>query len=439
MSLGAVSWIGYPLSLVLIWQLVLLLALYIAQARSFVVPAPPSNVGAIYNPLLTDRRSDHHAASSFRLSSPYRRRTLPSPPIMEQQATSSDDTENVDWSPLDPESLVSAPCLIEQELCEPSGDADKPRIAKDFAYANAVLDAWKQDEQEATTLWDTKIRPIVYMDEEETPLYGRIVVKNKEMSPDKKRPGILLFHTGAGPHDIFLYWKAAALVNSLADDDNDDNVVVLIADILSDDTGWAWDDDRTKYTRSRDQVLHVEEASDSAGTLSWSRPLLAKRIKSAINTMMEEEDVDPSRIAAIGWCLGGHSILELARISVNDDDISIRAMVTFHGVFDGVPKMEPFDDSDGAGALPDLSRCELLICNGVEDPFVKAEDMENALRIFQKLRIPVSLLQLRDARHGFSNPAQDFNTNSKAFGYHQESANKSWRQGIALLRRRLFQ
>jgi dienelactone hydrolase len=58
--------------------------------------------------------------------------------------------------------------------------------------------------------------------------------------------------------------------------------------------------------------------------------------------------------------------------------------------------------------------------------------------IFQKNRNIVSLLQLQHAKHGFTNPAQDYNKrNPDAFGYHPESANKAWRQTMSLLRRRL--
>jgi len=45
-------------------------------------------------------------------------------------------------------------------------------------------------------------------------------------------------------------------------------------------------------------------------------------------------------------------------------------------------------------------------------------------------------LQLKDAKHGFTNPAQDFN-DIPAFGFDKESADKAWRQAMALLRRRL--
>jgi dienelactone hydrolase len=53
--------------------------------------------------------------------------------------------------------------------------------------------------------------------------------------------------------------------------------------------------------------------------------------------------------------------------------------------------------------------------------------------LFQLYGHTTSLLQL-EARHGFTNPAQVHNDNP-AFGYHAASAQKAWRQALALLAR----
>jgi dienelactone hydrolase len=55
--------------------------------------------------------------------------------------------------------------------------------------------------------------------------------------------------------------------------------------------------------------------------------------------------------------------------------------------------------------------------------------------LFQKNRHTTSLLQL-DAKHGFTNPAQEFNENP-AFAYHEPSATKAWKQTLAMLQRRI--
>lgn len=55
--------------------------------------------------------------------------------------------------------------------------------------------------------------------------------------------------------------------------------------------------------------------------------------------------------------------------------------------------------------------------------------------MLQGLGHRTSLLQL-EAKHGFTNPAQEFNPNP-AFAYDAEAASKAWKQAVALLRRTL--
>jgi dienelactone hydrolase len=316
------------------------------------------------------------------------------------------------WTPLNPESLVSAPCLIEQTLCQINGD--QPQLAKDFNYATAVLDAWRQEEAAAADLWEAETHAIQYCDEDGTALYGHVIRKKSQARQENELPGVVFFHTGAGPHDLFLLWKAVSLVHLLPG-----GCVVFVADLLSDESGWAWGPDRARYNRARDQLLRVDETTNT-------RPALQKTIHAALQAVSALSQVDCRKLAALGWCLGGHPVLELGRMKRPE----IRAMVTFHGVFGGSPVPKPDEEVSLEGS------CEILICHGTEDPFVPPEALKQALETLQYFRHTTSLLQLRGAKHGFSNPAQDFNDNP-AFGFNQEAASKAWRQALALLKRRL--
>ena len=213
---------------------------------------------------------------------------------------------------------------------------------------------------------------------------------------------------------MFLLYKAVSLVNSLEDD-----CVVFIADILGDESGWAWDSDRTRYNTAREQVLAVETTANS----DPCRPVLQQRIEAALDYLSNNECVD--RYAAFGWCLGGHPILEISRMTKVRS--SFRALVTFHGVFDGLPPPTEVEEESGASV-------DVLICHGTKDPFVSAENLERALATLQSRRFRTSLLQL-PAKHGFTNPAQDFNENP-AFAFDAESATKAWRQATNLLRQK---
>jgi dienelactone hydrolase len=301
-----------------------------------------------------------------------------------------------EWLPLNPESLVAAPCLIEQTLCQHSSDPGQPRLAKDVNYAKSVFEAWRQEEAE-TEPWSVEYRRVAYTDGN-VPLYG-YHIRPSEMS--ESTISILLFHTAVGPHDVFMLYKAANLAHEL-------NAHVFVADLLSDETGWAWDSDKTKYNQEKDKLLRVQDNK---------RPVLEGRLQAAI------DQVKSTNMAALGWCFGGHAILELAQMHVP----GIQALATFHGVFTDAPAREYGEGRPCS---------EVLICHGTDDPFTDDATMEKTLATLQDHRHLSSLLQLKGAKHGFTNPAQAYNEKDE-FDYNQEAANKSWRQAVALLKRRL--
>ena len=76
--------------------------------------------------------------------------------------------------------------------------------------------------------------------------------------------------------------------------------------------------------------------------------------------MLEKNEfVDPDRIAAIGYCFGGTTVLELARSGAD-----IAGVVSFHG---GLDSPAPADGKN--------IKCKVLVQAGADDPFQKPEDL----------------------------------------------------------------
>lgn len=305
-----------------------------------------------------------------------------------------------------------------------------PRLAKDRNYASAILEEWKREENEQTAPIEWKA--VSYSsseNENEVPLYGYLIRRepsgdeSEKPSPDGEaetatgpshQTGILLFHTGAGPHDVFLLWKATSLLRHLPDDVS---ITVMIADLLSDESGWGWDPDRTRFQNAYRQLLSTDKDNN--------RNILQSRIQASKSALLREfPGID--QWAALGWCLGGHPILEMSRVGKQAQP-NLRALVTFHGVFDTGAV------DDGGKERVEESPCEVLVCHGIHDPFVPSLAIKHAITTLQNHRHVVSLLKL-DAKHGFTNPAQKFNENP-AFAYDPNAADEAWRQSIALLRR----
>ena len=306
-----------------------------------------------------------------------------------------------------------------------------PQLAKDEEYASSIVKVWRDEIDTRTSNGGGSVAsPFMYKCKiDGSSLYGHIYrpspPSNNASSPvEKSLPGIVLFHTGAGPQDIFLRWKADSLVNE-REVFGDEGCVVLIADIIGDASGWAWHD-REKYETVRKSIL-VPDANGE-------RKKLTGRVQAAIDAIASQPGVDAKRIGVMGFCLGGHPILELARMK----HPSVRSMVTFHGVFDGVRKLSSVEDGSSVEGMDDVvsaaaSKCNVLVCTGEEDPFIPVEDLDAAMNMFNDLGYQSEMMKFERTRHGFTNPAQDCNPN-EAFAYSEEACTKAWSAALSLLK-----
>lgn len=332
--------------------------------------------------------------------------------------SSNKKAQSMNWIPLNPETFHQVT----------SGDG--VQIAKDDKYMGAVQGVWQSTKPYA---FAAEISPFVYngeadADDQQTQLYGH-VARRKQSSggSDKKSiPGVLLFHTAAGPQDVFLFHKAALILQKV-------DCVVLICDILSDEKGWGWGLDRSRYNAEKESLM------------SQNAKLLQSRVAAAVKTLCNIESlcrddiqVDRTRIAAMGWCLGGHPIFELGMtfpaLASSIPDLDIKAMVTFHGVFgrDWSTYTPPHERSP-TKKVESASKSMTLIFNGALDPFVEQGDLDKVKSYLSSIGFDVHINQLEGAKHGFSNSAQSFNENP-AFEYNEKGATESWEATITLLK-----
>jgi dienelactone hydrolase len=316
--------------------------------------------------------------------------------------TSAQYATTMEWQDLSP-SCFDEP-VIEGQL-----------IAKDDKYLESVLQIWSQEEERSHSV-ETKAVQYYARDDRSNPLFGHLLRRKSRATDDdssrdlQSLPAILLFHTAAGPQDVFLYYKADVLLQNL-------DCFVMICDIMSDADGWGWDPNRVRYNGVRQSLME------------HGAQLLKARVLAAVETICEESPtVDIKRISAMGWCLGGQPILELAGLNAENPDFAVKAMITFHGVFARGTALVPKPN-----ATENASTSRILICNGKEDPFVAPTDLAEATEYFRANGFEVETLQLEKAKHGFTNPAQDFNTNP-AFGFSKEGAVLAWNKAMELLR-----
>lgn len=154
-----------------------------------------------------------------------------------------------------------------------------------------------------------------------------------------------------------------------------------------------------------------KDAGALAGKYKGDRPLLRTRINAALTLLRANPRVNPKQLAAIGYCFGGTTVLELARSGAD-----LAAVVSFHG---GLGSPTP-DDAKNIKA-------KVLACHGADDPFVPAEEVQAFEKEMRAAKIDWQLIAYGGAVHSFTdkNAGHD---NSKGAAYNERADTRSWRE-----------
>lgn len=171
------------------------------------------------------------------------------------------------------------------------------------------------------------------------------------------------------------------------------------------------------------QARHPEDAGKFANAVRSNMDLAEKRFLAAMELLKSQPNVDPEKIAAIGYCFGGGIVLEMARRGVDLDGV-----VSFHGSL-----------ATDSPARPGRVKAKVLVYNGADDPFVKPEQIQAFKREMQAAGVDYEFVNLPGAKHSFTNPAADefgkrFNL---PLAYNAEADKTSW-AGMQAFFERIF-
>jgi len=141
------------------------------------------------------------------------------------------------------------------------------------------------------------------------------------------------------------------------------------------------------YYGNGTRVETPEEAQVLMATVTSDRTVLARRMVAAFEAAKELPQVDETRVGAIGYCLGGKAVLDLARTGAG-----IRACVPLHGVLD-----PPNFRSEQMLAA-------VLVLHGWDDPLAPPEALLALTRELDAHCADWQLLGLGHTGHAFTNP-----------------------------------
>jgi len=153
---------------------------------------------------------------------------------------------------------------------------------------------------------------------------------------------------------------------------------------------------------------NVQDAGAEATKYKTDRALLRARANAGLEQLKKSELVDPKRIAAIGYCFGGTTVIELARSGAE-----LSGVVSFHG---GLDSPTPADGRN--------IKCPILVCHGADDPFEKPEDLAAFESEMRDAKVDWRLIKYGGAVHSFTQPDPGFS--NPGARYNERADKRSW-------------
>lgn len=152
-----------------------------------------------------------------------------------------------------------------------------------------------------------------------------------------------------------------------------------------------------------------QEAGAQAGKYKSNRDLLRARAQAGLAVLQKQELTDPKRVAAIGYCFGGTTVIELARSGAD-----IAGVVSFHG---GLDSPHPEDGKH--------IKCKVLALHGADDPHVSAKDLAAFEDELRQAKVDWELVKYGGAVHSFTDWNAGDNPGQGA-AYNEKADRRSW-------------
>ncbi len=134
-----------------------------------------------------------------------------------------------------------------------------------------------------------------------------------------------------------------------------------------------------------------QEAQGLATPFYQDRAKMRARAQAGLDVLAGHARVDNTKLAAIGYCMGGAVALELARSGADID-----ATVSFHG---GLSTPDPDDAKSIRGSV--------LVCNGAADAYVPREERDAFIQEMEDAGVDYQFTEYGGAVHSFTNPESD--------------------------------
>ncbi len=152
-----------------------------------------------------------------------------------------------------------------------------------------------------------------------------------------------------------------------------------------------------------------EEAAKQSGIYRSDRNLMRSRARAGLETLKNFPFVDSARLAAIGYCFGGTTVLEMARAGED-----LKGVASFHG---GLSAPEP--------AEPGKVKAKVIAFHGASDPFESPSEVAAFKDEMTKAGVDFQFIPYEGAVHSFT-VKEAGDDPAKGMAYNEKADKDSW-------------
>ena len=167
-------------------------------------------------------------------------------------------------------------------------------------------------------------------------------------------------------------------------------------------------------------VEHPDDARKMATAVRENLKTWRGRAEAGLKQLTSQPNVDPSKIAAIGYCFGGSTCLQLAYSGAD-----LKAVATFHAAL-------PTPTADEAKSI----KARLYVANGADDSFVSEKSIAAFKGALDQAKVQYKFENFPGAVHSFTVLGADKHM-MKGMKYNREADEKSWKEMLALFKETL--
>jgi dienelactone hydrolase len=163
-----------------------------------------------------------------------------------------------------------------------------------------------------------------------------------------------------------------------------------------------------KHTEHKAEAMEMMHGAAADSKISMARA------QAGLDLLKAQTEVDPGKLAAIGYCFGGKIVLDMAR-----QGMELAGVASFHGVL-----------GTAAPAQKGVIKARVLVLNGEADQFIPASDITAIKKEMKEAGANFTFVSYPDAKHAFTSTDADRlgKENGMDIGYNAKADKASWKK-----------